>query len=368
MRDSMGIFQGSAESLPAVRLKDLFDCCRLLDKNNFVKVIVYFPFGFLLLTLRLIICIVGLLILSLLPKTPTWSYILKRLCKVLGLVINIDDKYIDDNAKLLVANHVSILDRFAVNLMKPCNTITKDFQMKDMNILSFWKDVDIQYCRELTDNDLRSFHACVEGSSIPVLHFAEGATTNGKVGLLKFHPSAFSFSFIIQPVLVQVSVSSFISASPSVLGSNVYADILWPFFVPQIYYNLKVLPSMVKLPEESAKDFSKRVQHTMASAMGLIPTVYTSSDKFELEKQMRTSATMSDNSSSSSKRNVSDPEQYSEILKRSKVLALTEKTTLNTAAKSFGKSPKERMLSYKERKMMLIEAARLKYLQKHNIL
>lgn len=47
---------------------------------------------------------------------------------------------------------------------------------------------------------------------------------------------------------------------------------------------------MAKLPEESALDFSKRVQHTMANAMGLIPTIYTSSDKFELVKQLRTSA------------------------------------------------------------------------------
>lgn len=46
---------------------------------------------------------------------------------------------------------------------------------------------------------------------------------------------------------------------------------------------------MVKQPEESVLDFSKRVQHTMAKAMGLIPTVYTSSDKFELIKQLRIS-------------------------------------------------------------------------------
>lgn len=59
-----------------------------------------------------------------------------------------------------------------------------------------------------------------------------------------------------------------------------------------IFY-FRVLPSMVKLPEESALDFSKRVQQTMAKAMGLIPTMFTFSDKYELIKELRTSATHS---------------------------------------------------------------------------
>ena len=49
----------------------------------------------------------------------------------------------------------------------------------------------------------------------------------------------------------------------------------------------RVLPSMVKQPEESVLDFSKRVQQTMAKTMGLVSTVYTSSDKFELIKQLK---------------------------------------------------------------------------------
>lgn len=55
----------------------------------------------------------------------------------------------------------------------------------------------------------------------------------------------------------------------------------------------RVLPSITKQPDESAVDFSKRVQQTMAKAIGLTPTMYTSSDKFELIKQLRTSAVIS---------------------------------------------------------------------------
>lgn len=52
-----------------------------------------------------------------------FSYIFKGLCKILGIVIKVDDKHFDDNAKLLIANHLSIFDRLAVNMMKPCNTV-----------------------------------------------------------------------------------------------------------------------------------------------------------------------------------------------------------------------------------------------------
>lgn len=367
MRDPFGtIEQSKGRMSSSIRLQDLFDSCRLLDKNSVFKVILYFPFGFLLLVIRLVTCFLGLLSLSVLPRTSTWSCVFKGLCKILGLVIKVDDKYFDENAKLLIANHVSILDRLAVNMVKPCNTVTKNFQIKNMDVLSFWKDSDLQYYREMTDYELLTFQTCIENSALPVLHFPEGATTNGKIGLLKFHPTAFSLNFIIQPVIIQVSLSSFISISPSILGSNTCTDILWPFFAPQIYYNLKVLPSMAKLPEESAFDFSKRVQQAMANAMGLIPTVYTSSDKFELIKQLRISAANTDSTSRSKKENTSASDQYTQILLRSRELASKQNPTLNTAAKSFGKSPKERMLSYQERKSMLIEAARVKYLLKHN--
>lgn len=360
--------QSDSSSSTNVRLKDLFDSSRLLDKNNIVKIILYFPFGFILVIIRVIICVLGLFALTILPRTSTWSYVFKGLCKILGLVIQVDGKYSDDSAKLVIANHVSILDRIAVNMVKPCNTITKNFQVKNMDIVSFWKDSDLQYSRELTDSEISAFQACVEKSSLPVLHFAEGATTNGKVGLLKFHPTAFSLNFVIQPVIIQVSLSSFITVSPSVLGSNICTDLLWPFFVPQMYYNLKVLPSMVKLPEESALDFSKRVQQAMAKAMGLIPTMFTFSDKYELIKELRTSATHSDSSGNLRKEKLTTSEQYLHILQRSQEIASKQTLSLNTAAKTFGKSPKERMLSYQERKDMLIEAARVKYLMKKNIL
>ncbi|GFY56324.1 ancient ubiquitous protein 1 homolog, partial [Trichonephila inaurata madagascariensis] len=275
----------------SINLEDLFDSSRILVSPKLYKAVLYFPFALLLLLTRLIAGVLGFLILLLLPqKSQKRSTILKGICKVLGIIVEVDDKYTDENAKLMVANHVSLWDRLAVNIMVPCNTISKDFRVGRADSLSFWKDVDIPHPRDLTNEEIVAFQMFIEGSSVRVLHFPECATTNGKNGLLKFHPGLFSTNSPIQPVLIHVSSSSFMPISPSVLGSTAWTDIFWSFILPSTFLRLKTLPSMVRFPEESASDFSKRVQQTMASAMDLIPTAFTSSDKEELVKRLQTSA------------------------------------------------------------------------------
>ncbi|GIY55972.1 lipid droplet-regulating VLDL assembly factor AUP1 homolog [Caerostris extrusa] len=284
-----------------VRLEDLFDSSRILVSPKFYKVVLYFPFGLFLFITRLIGGIFGFLLLSLLPATSKKkSVIFKGLSRILGIIVEVDDKYIDENAKLLIANHVSLLDRLAVNAMVPCNSISKDYKIKNTDAFSFWKDVDIPYPRDLTNEEVATLQQYIEGSPIHVLHFPEYGTTNGKTGLLKFHPGVFSLNVPVQPILINVSLSSFMTVSPCVLGSSVWADIVWALILPSSFFSLKFLPSMVKLPEESIADFSKRVQQTMASAMNLKPTVYTSSDKYELVKRIQTPTI----DASSSRRNV----------------------------------------------------------------
>ncbi|GFR32789.1 ancient ubiquitous protein 1 homolog [Trichonephila clavata] len=354
----------------SINLEDLFDSSRILVSPKLYKAVLYFPFALLLLLTRLIAGVLGFLILSLLPRnSQKRSAILKGICKVLGIIVEVDDKYNDENAKLMVANHVSLLDRLAVNIMVPCSTISKDFHVGLVDSLSFWKDVDISHPRDLTNEEIVAFQMYIEGSSVRVLHFPECATTNGKIGLLKFHPGVFSINTPIQPVLIHVSSSSFMPISPSVLGSTTWADIFWSFILPSTFFRLKTLPSMVKLPEESANDFSKRVQQTMASAMDLKPTAFTSSDKEELVKRLQTSALSAVPPARSKVESSNQNSQQLSGLCRStqSKSTPTQKLTMNTAAETFGKSPKERMASYQERRKMLLEAARQKYLEKQSI-
>ncbi|GBM53272.1 hypothetical protein AVEN_128437-1 [Araneus ventricosus] len=184
----------------SIRLEDLFDSSRILVKPKLYKAVFYFPFALFLLLTRLIAVIFAFSILSLLPKaSPKRSVVLKGLCRILGIVVEVDDKYNDENAKLLVANHVSLWDRLAVNAMVPCCSITKDFQIRNTDTLSFWNDSDIPFPREYTTEEVGALQRCIEGSSARVLHFPECATTNGKIGLLKFHPGVFSVNAPIQP-------------------------------------------------------------------------------------------------------------------------------------------------------------------------
>ncbi|XP_042912478.1 lipid droplet-regulating VLDL assembly factor AUP1 homolog [Parasteatoda tepidariorum] len=346
-----------------ISLEDLFFTSRILKRPQVYKALLYFPFGLVLLAFRIAVCFLGVIVLSLLPKTShTRSFLLKGLCKILGFVIEVDDKYLDDSSKLLVSNHVSILDRLAVNVMVPCNTVSKDFHIRNIDSLWFWKD-DVRYPRNLSDDAVSALRTYIDSSSIRVLCFPEETTTNGKIGLLKFHPGICTLSSSVQPVLIWVSISSFMKISPSVIGSTVFGDLVWAFFLPCISFTLKVLPSIIKHPEESIEDYSKRIQETMAKSLESSPTIYTSSDKDELIKRLKTSALPASSCPASSQVNVPALGLQSsdqDILN----MQCTQDLSMNTAAASFGKTPKQRMLSYQERRAKLIEAARIKYLQK----
>ncbi|XP_055926616.1 lipid droplet-regulating VLDL assembly factor AUP1-like [Argiope bruennichi] len=354
----------------SIRLEDLFDSSRILVKPKLYKAVFYFPFALFLLLTRLVAVIFAFSILSLLPKTsPKRSLVLKGFSRILGIVVEVDDKYNDENAKLLIANHVSLWDRLAVNVMFPCCSIAKDFQIRNTDALSFWDDSDIPFPREYTIEEVSTLRRSIQSSSTRVLHFPEFATTNGKIGLLKFHPGIFSINTPVQPVLIHASFSSYMTIAPSVLGSNIWADILWPLFLPTTFFKLKILPSMVKLPEESVNDFTRRVQQSMASALNLSPTVYTSSDKKELIKRLEMSSAAASVARSSISLNIPSSSKHPSGLQRSSHLSSSppQKLSMNTAAGIFGRSPKERMTSYQERKRMLLEAARQKYLEKHSM-
>ncbi|KAF8785125.1 hypothetical protein HNY73_010710 [Argiope bruennichi] len=120
---------------------------------------------------------------------------------------------------------------------------------------------------------------------------------------------------------------------------------------------------MVKLPEESVNDFTRRVQQSMASALNLSPTVYTSSDKKELIKRLEMSSAAASVARSSISLNIPSSSKHPSGLQRSSHLSSSppQKLSMNTAAGIFGRSPKERMTSYQERKRMLLEAARQKF-------
>lgn len=352
----------NAKQESTMRIEDLFDSSRMPEKKNLYKIVLYFPFGVLLLCIRLIVGVAALFLLMLLPwDSYTRSIVLKGVNKVLGLVVEIDDKYLDENVKILVANHVSILDRLAVNFILPCKTVSNN--LKSISVVTFWKDNDVKrYKEDILTEDIYVLQKYIEGSTAPLIYFPEGATTNGKVGLLKFSPSLFSLKLPIQPVLIHNSVSSFVDVSTSVLGSNVAFDIFWLFFLPCTFFKLKVLPVMLKAPEETAMDFSKRVQNTMASALCLIPTVYTCEDKFELLKRLKIVNSVSGDSPTKQNSSLGHRPIASQTLKEIPDLQCSR---LNTAAKTFAKSPKERMLSYQERRTVLIESAKIRYLQKH---
>lgn len=434
--------------MTSTNIEDLFDIHRLHEQQDFHKILLYFPLGLILLLLRLSLAVLILPLLSVLPRlSKLRCSILKGISIIFGVIVKYDETNKDEKSKLLMCNHISVLDHTVIDTIWPCKLINT-VQSRRSSISALWRNLDSDSSRsEASHNVVNSLKKHVADSDVPILIFPEGTMTNGRVGLLKFTSGPFALNLPIQPVLLKVAAKTFINISPSLAGTSAWCDFLWLLFVPYTVFTLRFLPPMEKTEKESPEEFSKRVQYAMAAALRLTPTVYTYKDKVEYAKRLQVSnggssvhpsyrreraqaspspglnrmakqikevlpavpmnvilqdlgitrnvdATISrllegvihyvpeplpssSNSASSSNSSLDIKVEPSTSFSSTGPLAdstlkLNSETQnfppLNAAAKNFGKSSKERMMSYQERKTMLIESARIRYMQKHGLM
>ncbi|KJH49091.1 hypothetical protein DICVIV_04798 [Dictyocaulus viviparus] len=111
------------------------------------------------------------------------------MCAVLGILVknegesNFEFMLRSPNVSIICANHVSVLDHLAVDLVEPCV------------LPSVW-DIPsvIRWCFGYLDFGARDGHAelvrrvsdYLGKNDLPVLSFPEGAITSGRVGILRF--------------------------------------------------------------------------------------------------------------------------------------------------------------------------------------
>ncbi|GAB6023444.1 Ancient ubiquitous protein 1 [Chamberlinius hualienensis] len=410
-------------------IEDLFNNERLPGGFSLFPVILYFPLGIVLATLRVFIGFHAFLVACLLPKSAVVrSYILRVMCFVLGILVSEEvNKNKNKLGKIIVANHVTVLDHLAIDLVLPCTFPC----VWDLPQLIIWclgyKDLGINQGRETFMQNVQRH--CRE-SNLPILVHPEEATTNGTVGLLKFSTWPFCVNCPISPVIIQVKRLAFLNISPSVLGSRWWSDLFWFIFSPCTIFTVRYLPDMKYDIETSVEDFTKQVQETMSNALKIQATNYTAADKTEYLKKVAFSSAKVVKTSTSSERNsqlLTMIHQVKEVLPNvpvdviksdlmqtnsvsltisnllegivhyvpevdtitqpsplpvSKASSSTTQSspsitkanlsvllnqnlpTLNMAASTFGKNANERMQSYLERKQKLIENARTRYLAK----
>uniref|UniRef100_A0A1W7RAY6 Ancient ubiquitous protein 1 n=1 Tax=Hadrurus spadix TaxID=141984 RepID=A0A1W7RAY6_9SCOR len=404
-------------STAGIRLDELFARDRCESGWDELNLVFYFPFGIFLVVVRIIIGFLLCIVANILPRLSSVRCVtLRILYAILGFIIKEEGVHFrDGRAEFLIANHVTVFDHIAIDLVAPC-VLSMSWELPEFfkNILGFKK------IQRGEGTAIGSF----EDSKNAILVFPEGATTNGNKGLLKFVTWPFTSNSYIQPVTVKVYRSAGVNIAPSVIDSTWWSDLFWIFFLPFTTFEIRYLPIMIRRDNQTAEEFSVSVQTVMAQQLDIIPTSFTAHDKMDYAKQLLTtqssprhanvpSRTPAPSSQSTNLRIMSH--QVKEVLPYVPLnvieqdLALTDNVSLtitrilegnvlyvpepepnilisssqpgtsnisptlnvsnyqlpSTASKTFGKTPKERMLSYQERKAQLIDTARRRYLQKH---
>jgi len=119
----------------------------------------------------------------------------------------------------------------------------------------------------------------------PLLFFPEGWDTKGDVGLLMFNKFLFSLDLPVVPVSLRVHIP-FLPLSISVLGTQLWKEVLWFLFYPCAIWDLHFLSVQKINPSENAEQFARRVQVLIASDLGVCATSYFNKEALAFRKTL----------------------------------------------------------------------------------
>ncbi|TNM99084.1 lipid droplet-regulating VLDL assembly factor AUP1 [Takifugu flavidus] len=402
-------------------IEDMFDFRRFPKQAALLLLLlIYSPVGICLMLIRIFVGLHVFLISCALPEGFIRRFIVRIMCSVLGLhVRQKNPRSRDKNTKLYICNHVTEFDHNVINLLTPCNTPQLEgstgfvcWARGFMEIHSTASQAAMKECLQR--------YCCTDGTA-PLLLFPEEGTTNGRVGLLKFSSWPFSLTESIQPVALRVTRPLISLNTPE---SSWLMELFWTFFAPCTVYHVSWLPPVSRQEGESSQEFANKVQELLAVELGLISTKMTKADKAEHIKRQRHSVpqraasvtpvrlgfkvqslTTDDHRLAKMATQVKDVLPHVPLNVITKDLAKTncidttitnlleikEDTqleaaeiatsgaskggshssasapTIKPAAKSFGKTPVDRHLSFQERKEAMYNFARRRYIEKHGL-
>lgn len=422
----------------AVDIESLFYHNRFPGGLSFLFILFYAPLGLFLVSVRLFIGFNAYIAACILPKFSLIRHLVLRImCTLLGIFVWYEEEktqissvqceqensqnslveYSNSNhksaVKIYAANYTSALDHVAVDLVVPCYTpCVWDFPSFLVWILGYVNFGAKQGRATL----IRNTEQFIKESKSSILTFPEGASTNGKVGLLKFSTWPFSLKHPITPIAITLKRPFITDISPSVLGGRWWIDLFWFLFVPFTVFKIRILKTEFQGESESLKDFTDRIQKIIANCLRVESTKYTSVEKFVYAKQKLlvedtdTTIQVLNRSLSQSSidldlnlmlRQVRDVLPYipnhiieADLVKTrcvdDTIVNLLEKTTTGSLTEdSFKNSshtkpvdkvivkqePKDlsnihtsKILTFKERKQLLYDTAKLKYMSKHNLI
>ncbi|KAL8570408.1 hypothetical protein ACOMHN_035826 [Nucella lapillus] len=262
---------------------------KLVTLNRFQKgigvlpLIFYVPLGIALTIVRCFIFLHALLIFYFLYNISFVQNVLLRVMfMVCGLVVTTEGSVQSDRRNLvLVANHMTSLDPFVLNLVMRYLLVVEP---------SWSSDSFVHMCTQVTvsgqmskEDRVQFLKTVVEGAKVPLLLFPEGRRANSLCGLLKFRVLPFELDAAIQPIGI-IARRWFFNINISTFNSPWWMDLLITFFVPFTVYNIKYLPLTECRESENSEQFSERVQANLARGLSVPATEVTLSDIKEFVK------------------------------------------------------------------------------------
>ena len=265
--------------MSTIGIQQLFREDRFPTGWRLITLILYSPFGLLLAFLRSFIGFQVLLAAAFVPHVSfIKSMILKTLCFTLGIVVKeeSEEKY-DESAKVIIANHISMLDYIPIHLLTNCVTPGRwDAPSAWVLSLKSWGH------GETLVNNIRSH---LRNSDSPVLIQPEGATTTGTTGLLKFEPWPLENATKVQPAVIRVWRPAIADLAVTVVAASELWDIFFYLFVPFTVFTIRYLNVVELEKDETPAQCMERIEAAVARDLEIRPTKFTAKDKMEYEKR-----------------------------------------------------------------------------------
>ncbi|KAJ4460487.1 putative Ancient ubiquitous protein 1 [Paratrimastix pyriformis] len=262
----------------------------------------YFPFGALLCVVRVVLFFAFFLIGVFFTQFG-WERIIFQLAYLcLGYRWKYDASFLRSTrcSQLIVCNHVSDFDGFTLySLLPPKNVVfVVSPHMRFLARVSSFFGIKPQVVYR-SASPTPAAKDSVRQELVQVLQdartkvrlrrlivFAEGAETNGRVGMLRFGKFLFGLGMPVQPMALRIrnAFGAWWPGRTSYPGDSIIRNFLYFFFVPWHTFEYKLLPPQVIREGETDADFADRVQRLIADELGLVATQYTFRDKIALFK------------------------------------------------------------------------------------
>ncbi|KAG6956029.1 hypothetical protein JG688_00011618 [Phytophthora aleatoria] len=222
--------------------------------------LLYTPFGLVLLLIRGICCFLVALIVPRVFSEEQMNrlHVARLFVWLTGTRVRLVDDHLfekgENRAEIIVSNHISEFDAVAMLSITPAYILGYDFY-KNMLFFKLLGDkaglVYVPYASRQQGNSAGR---------------DTGGLTNGRKGLLQYHKFLFSLDKTVQPLAIQASDGPF-PVNINDETSTFMANVLWYLFVPWHTYTVQVLPRTKAEQGEDPLIFAQRVMKMTADAL-----------------------------------------------------------------------------------------------------